>query len=343
MAGIAVAGAGLIGTRHLGALRLAGLEIHSVIDPAPGASDIARRYGVPHHASLEAGLEARPAGVVLATPNAHHPEGAMSCISAGVPVLIEKPIATTLAAARRIVAAGQAAGVPVLTGHHRRHLPVVQAARARIGEGALGRIVAAHGMFWIAKPDAYFETPWRRSPGAGPTFMNLIHDIDLMRYLLGDVQGVQAVMSNAVRGNPIEDACGALLTFESGAICTLQASDAIVAPWSFELTARDNETYPPTSENALWIGGTHGALALPQGEEWDDGGSRDWWKPIRRTTLLRGTEDPLVAQMRNFDAVIRGACDPVCSGRDGMESLAVLLAIRTSAASGARVVPGEES
>lgn len=339
MTGIAVAGAGLIGTRHLAALRMAGLAIHSVIDPDEEARDLATTYGVPHYTALAEALDAGPAGVVLATPNTHHREGALACIASGVPVLVEKPIATDLADARAIVDAGESAGVAVLTGHHRRHLAIASIARERIERGALGRIVAAHSMFWISKPDSYFETPWRRSEGAGPTFMNLIHDIDLLRYLIGDVDSVQAVQSNAVRGHPIEDACAALLTFSNGAICTLQASDAVVAPWSFELTARDNPAYPPTSENAMWIGGTHGSLALPQGEEWSDGGRRDWWEPISRTTVLRGAVDPLVAQMRNFAAVIAGEEAPVCSGRDGMESLAVLLAIRASAATGARTAP----
>jgi predicted dehydrogenase len=339
MTAIAVAGAGLIGKRHLQALRLAGIPVHSVIDPDPAAAGIARSLGVPHHASLADGLASTPDGVVLATPNALHLKGGLACIEAGVPVLIEKPITTELEAARQLVEAAAVAGVPVLTGHHRRHLPVVKAAKERIESGALGQLVAAHAMFWLAKPDPYFETAWRRAAGAGPLLVNLIHDIDLLRHLLGEVTMVQAVASNRVRGNPVEDACAAVLTFASGVLCTLQVSDAIVAPWSFELTAHDNPAYPPTDQNALWIGGTLGSLALPRGEEWSDGGKRDWWQPIQRTTLLRGGDDPLVAQLRNFAAVIRGEAEPVCSGREGMRSLAVVLAVKAAAATGQSVAP----
>ena len=263
----------------------------------------------------------------------------MACIAAGVPVLIEKPITTALDEAIRINDAADAAGVPVLTGHHRRHLPVSRAAKERIDSGALGTLVAAHAMFWLAKPDHYFETAWRRSTAAGPVFVNLIHDIDLLRYLLGEVASVQAVQTCRVRGRDNEDACAAVLTFASGLLCTVQAADAIVAPWSFEFTAHDNPAYPPTDQNALWIGGTLASLALPRGEEWSDGGRRDWWQPIARTTLLRGGDDPLVAQLRNFAAVIRGNEAPVCSGREGMKSLAAVLAIKQAAASGAKVAP----
>ena len=146
-------------------------------------------------------------------------------------------------------------------------MPVVAAARSRIAAGALGRIVAVHGMFWLAKPDSYFETPWRRQPGAGPLYMNLIHDIDLMRHLVGEIATVRAVAANHVRGHPVEDAAAVLVTFENGALGTFSVSDAVVAPWSWELTAGDNPAYPPTAETAYWIGGTEASLALPQGEE----------------------------------------------------------------------------
>jgi len=340
MSGIAVAGVGLIGRRHLAAIRQAGLQIHSVVDPAPHAADIARKLGVAHFGNLQDALAAGPDGVIIATPNQVHGDGALACIAASTPVLIEKPITTDLDVAIRIVEAAESAGVPVLVGHHRRHLPVVRVAKDRIDAGALGTLVAAHAMFWLAKPDRYFDAGWHREKGAGPTFLNLIHDIDLLRYLLGDVAAVRAVEMNRIRGNPVEDACAAIITFESGVIGTVNVSDAIVAPWSFELTAHDNPAYPPTDQNALWIGGTLGSLALPRGEEWSDGGKRDWWQPIHRTSLPRGAADPLVAQIENFDAVMAGKSAPLCSGREGMKSLATLIAIKTAALTGETVVPG---
>ncbi|MEZ5731776.1 MAG: Gfo/Idh/MocA family oxidoreductase [Paracoccaceae bacterium] len=339
MSGIAVAGAGLVGKRHLAAIRQAGLTIHSIIDPAPHTVAIAETLGVRHYNDLRDALADKPDGVVLATPNTLHTEGALTCIAEKVPVLIEKPITTDLDGAMRIVEAAETAGIPVLVGHHRRHLPVVSAAKARVDAGALGTLVAAHAMFWLAKPDSYFETDWHRAEGAGPTFLNLIHDIDLLRYLLGEIMTVRAVETNQIRGNPVEDACAALVTFENGVICTIQISDVIVAPWSFEFSAHDNPAYPPTDQNALWIGGTLASLALPRGEEWSDGGKRDWWQPIHRTTLLRAAADPLIAQMQNFDAVIKREAEPICPASEGMKSLAALVAIKTAARTGEIVVP----
>ncbi|WP_375167835.1 Gfo/Idh/MocA family oxidoreductase [Bradyrhizobium sp. CCGB01] len=93
----------------------------------------------------------------------------------------------------------------MLTGHHRRHNPMIQRAKAEIDSGRLGPIVSVHGMFWLIKPDEYFDVAWRREKGAGPVFLNLIHDVDLLRYLCGDIVAVQAAQSNRLRGNAVEE------------------------------------------------------------------------------------------------------------------------------------------
>lgn len=97
------------------------------------------------------------------------------------------------------------AGVPLMTGHHRRHNPLVQAVKQAIDGGRLGQVVSLHGTCWFYKPDSYFDIPWRREKGAGPVFLNLIHDVDLFRYLCSDVIEVQAIESNALRGNAVEE------------------------------------------------------------------------------------------------------------------------------------------
>ncbi|HRE21316.1 MAG TPA: Gfo/Idh/MocA family oxidoreductase, partial [Rhabdaerophilum sp.] len=133
-----------------------------------------------------------------------------------------------------LVAAAEAASVPLAVGHHRRHNPMIQHARRIIAEGQLGRIVAVHSFFWLMKPDDYFDVPWRREAGAGPVLINLSHDIDLMRYLGGEVAAVQAMDSHEVRGNAAEESCVITLRFENGALGTITLSDTAVAPWSWE-------------------------------------------------------------------------------------------------------------
>jgi predicted dehydrogenase len=336
---IAVAGAGLIGRRHVEAIRAAsGAALAAIVDPAPEAEALARNEGVAWFATLEAMMAARAAeAVVLATPNQLHVEQGLACVAAGLPVLVEKPIATDAAGGERLAAAAEAAGVPLLVGHHRRHNPLVQRAREAIEAGAIGRIVSVAAMTWFFKPDDYFEPEWRRRPGAGPVFLNLIHDVDLMQFLCGPVATVHALDSNAVRGHGVEDTAVVALGFESGALGTINASDAVAAPWSWELTARENPAYPPTGQACYWIGGTEGSLEMPGMRLWRYRGERSWWQPIDATQLAFGFDDPLVRQIAHFAAVARGEAAPLVSGRDGLRALRTVEAIKRSAASGGPV------
>src|SRR6185312_11380738 len=114
--------------------------------PAAAGAELADAYQVSHYRSLAELFEAdKPDGVILATPNQLHVEGALECVDAGVPVIVEKPIADSVAGAQRVVEAGEAAGVPVLTGHHRNYSPIMAKAREIVRGGQLGRVVAVVG------------------------------------------------------------------------------------------------------------------------------------------------------------------------------------------------------
>lgn len=336
---IAVAGAGLIGRKHLAALRQAeGVTPAAVIDPAPGAQDMAQGLGLPWFADLSHLPRDMAEGVILATPNRLHVAGALACLGAGLPVLVEKPLADDLQGARRIVAAADAAGLPVLTGHHRRHNPLIARAKALIEAGGIGVPVSVQGMFWVEKPAEYFAADWRRAEGAGPILLNLIHDIDLMRHLVGEVSAVQAVTTHALRGNAVEDAAVILLEFAGGALGTMNVADCIPAPWSWELTAAENPDYPATGQTCYVIGGTRGALDLPALRLWRHDGARGWWDPIAATTLPHPQADPLVRQAEHFGRVIRGQEAPIVSGHEGMRTLAVTMAIKDAARTRSRIV-----
>ncbi|WP_375589839.1 Gfo/Idh/MocA family oxidoreductase [Hoeflea alexandrii] len=337
---IAVAGAGLIGRRHIAAIAATpGVELHSIIDPSDAGRDQADHIGASWHGSLSGALERdRPDGIVLATPNQVHVENALECVAAGVPALIEKPLATDLEAGHDLVVAGENAGVALLVGHHRRHNPLIAAARKQISDGLLGALVAVHGMFWLMKPDDYFDTEWRRQPGGGPIFLNLIHDIDLLRHLIGEIVSVQALASSAVRGNAVEETAALVLRFDNGVLGTFSLSDTIVSPWSWELTASENPAYPPTGQSCYFIGGTHGSMELPNARVWTNQGKRSWWEPISATHHPVSQDDPLVRQIAQFARVIRGEEPPLVPAREGLRTLQVINAVQQSARSGQTVV-----
>ncbi|WP_099825418.1 Gfo/Idh/MocA family protein [Oceaniglobus indicus] len=336
---IAVAGLGVIGLRHAAALMGADdVTLAAIVDPCDAAGVTAARHRVPHYRTLGDLIAAADCdGVILATPNALHVEQALRCIAAGLPCLVEKPLAIDIAGAEAVVAAAETAGVAVAVGHHRRHNPRITTAKAAIDAGSLGRITAVQGAVWLFKPDPYFDIPWRRAPGAGPIYMNLIHDIDVLRHLVGDIAAVHAMTDGTVRGHGIEETAAILLRFANGALGTLSVSDTVVAPLSWELTARENPAYPATGESCTWIAGTHGALSLPDAVLWHQPHERSWMKPIATSRPVTDLDDPLVRQVRQFAAVIRGEAEPLVSAADGLANQRVIEAVHASAASGQTV------
>ena len=345
MVGIAIIGAGVIGRRHAAAIGASDVaRVHAVVDPSPAAADWAATAGYDLFPTLDALLDAgRPDGVIIATPNALHATGAQAAIAAGLPVLVEKPLTDDVATARALVTAAEAAGVPLAVGHHRRHNPLIAEARARIAAGEIGRITAVQASFWLAKPDSYFAVDWRRQKGAGPVLTNLIHDIDLLRHLCGEITEVRALFSDAGRdGHAVEDTAAILMRFAGGTLGTASVSDTVVAPWSWEMTAGENPAYPATDQSCYLIGGSLGSLALPGLTLWHDGGRRDWGAPISATRLPHGREDPLILQIRQFVRVIRGEEPPLVPGHEGLATLSVIEAIQRSAAAEGRPIRPQE-
>jgi predicted dehydrogenase len=234
---IALVGAGIMGRQHLHHLKgLDSAVLCAVADPAPQSAGFAAQCGVEWFADTAQMLAAaKPDGVIIANPNTLHVSTALTCLAAGVPVLLEKPVGVDLAEVRTLVAASRDSGVPVLVGHHRRHNPLIVRAHELVHSGALGRLSTVTALWQLQKPESYFDIPWRREAGAGMLLTNLIHDLDLLRHLCGEVRQVQAITSNAVRGYGNEDCAAILLQFENGALGTLTGSDAVAAPWSWEL------------------------------------------------------------------------------------------------------------
>ena len=134
-------------------------------------------------------------------------------------MLVEKPIAHTLEDAERIIACAVAAGVEVLVGHHRRHNPLIEQTRRLIQQGALGKLIGVSVLWTIRKPDEYFvprETIWRtKRPNGGPALINLIHDIDSLRFICGEITQVYAQCSSSIRDFAVEDTLNASLNSDS--------------------------------------------------------------------------------------------------------------------------------
>jgi predicted dehydrogenase len=340
---IAVAGAGYIGRAHMAvAQQSSTCSLSAIVDPSPAAQAIATQTGVPLYRTLDELLERdRPDGVILATPNQLHVEHALTCLAAGVPTLLEKPIASTVDEAESLVAEAERCGVPLLIGHHRAHSPIMARAKQLIDEGRLGKLVAVMGSAVFFKPDEYYaDAPWRREPGGGPILLNMIHEVHNLRMLCGDIVAVQAFSSHATRGFPVEDTVAINLRFASGALGSFMLSDTAASARSWEQTSQENKAYPSyPDEDCYVIAGTFGSLAVPtmRLKTYGKAEDRSWWKPFAVGVAEMTRDDPLKLQLEHFVRVIRQEVKPLVSARDGLQNLRITEAIVEAANAGSVV------
>lgn len=154
--------------------------------------------------------------------------------------------------------------MPALVGQHRRHNPFVLKAKELIDAGALGQLAVSSSHYMICKNDEYFDVEWRRKKGAGPIVVNLVHDVGLMRFLLGEPVVDQGMQSSTARHFETEDSAVVNVRFANGALASMTISDATAAPYNWEATSREDPQYRPFYTDTILIGGTKGTLPLPR-------------------------------------------------------------------------------
>ena len=330
---LAVVGAGVIGRKHIELIKANALTaLVAIVDPSAHAATLADAHATRWFADIESMFDAtRPDGVILATPNGLHASGALAAIRRGIPVLIEKPIAASMDDASLIARASETEGVPILVGHHRRHNPIIRAARDCVKSGRLGRLTAIAGMTLFYKPDEYYEPEWRRSSEAGPVLINLVHGIDDLRFICGEIESVQAMTSHSVRNYDTEDTAAVIMRFENGALGTFTLSDTTVAPWSWELTSGENPDYPRSNVGCYLIGGTEGSMSLPDLRLWSHSGKKGWNNELTVDSIDIVASDSLAEQLAHFTRMVRKVEKPICDARDAMKTLATIDAIHRAA------------
>lgn len=337
---IAVVGAGTIGQAHMDAAQASpSCLLSAVVDPSPAAIAVAAKAGVFLYASIDELLARdRPDALILATPNQLHVPQALQCIAASLPVLLEKPIATTVAEGERLVRQVEAMGAKVLIGHHRAHSPIMAKAKEVVDSGKLGKLVAVMGSATFFKPEQYFlDGPWRRELGAGPILLNMIHEVHNLRMLCGDIVAVQAFSSNATRGFAVEDTVAINLRFSNGMLGAFLLSDTAACPRSWEQTSQENKAYATYSdEDCYVITGTNGTLSVPtmRLKTYPRPEDSSWWKEFEVGVVGMVRDDPLQRQLEHFGAVVRGEAEPLVSARDGLLNLRITEAIAMAACTG---------
>jgi predicted dehydrogenase len=303
-----VIGVGHLGRHHARLLAaMPDVELVAVVDSAPGrAAEIAAAYGGDALHDWR-DVRGRVDAVCVAVPTESHAEIAVGCIEAGAAALVEKPIASSMADATRIVDAAARRGVVCATGHSERFNPAVAAALPHIREP---RFVEVHRLG--AFPD--------RSLDVDVIFDLMIHDLDLLLSAVGsEVVGIEAVGVNVLTAKT--DIANARLRFASGCIANLTASrisrDRVrkarffqrASYVSIDFAAREVEVY---------------RLVAGEGRPSIDGGR-----------LPVADDEPLRRELEDFVRAVREGRAPGVTAAAGRDALALATRVAQAMSAGA--------
>ena len=337
---LALIGAGVIGKRHLRAVgAINEIELVAIADPFAAAKQLADDLSVPCFSDNATMLETcKPDGVIVATPTEHHLDPTLQSLDAGAHVLVEKPIMATISEAEKVIDRSNSVQRHVLVGHQRRYYPQVHEAREIISSGKLGKLIAISGQWNMRKHDNYYDPEWRKDWKAGPILTNLIHEIDSLRYICGDIVSIMAESSNIVQGYEKEDVAALLLRFKSGALGSFILSDQTHSPWSWECATGENAAFPKTAQNAIRFMGTEGSLDFPNLTLWNSpDAAAEWRNTLQSTVIEHSLEDAYILQLKHFCKVITGDEPPRITASDATESLRATVGVFDAARQGTRL------
>jgi UDP-N-acetyl-2-amino-2-deoxyglucuronate dehydrogenase len=334
----ALVGCGRISRSHFDSLahHREKAELVAVCDTDPSALEAAvsqtqtRARGFESMAALLEGSDADV--VVLATPSGLHGAQAIQAAEAGRHVITEKPMATRWEDGKRMVQACDRAGVRLFVVKQNRQNATLQLLKGALGKGRFGRLYMVNvNVFW-SRPQSYYDSArWRGTwEFDGGAFMNQAsHYVDLLDWLAGPVESVQAYTATLARNIEVEDTGVVSIKWRSGALGSMSVTML---------------TYPQNLEGSITIIGEKGTVrvggvAANEIQHWDfetpEAGDE---------TVKRANYNPVSvygfghrAYYENAIRVLRGEAAPDTDGREGLRSLELLIAIYLSARDGRRV------
>ena len=333
---IALFGIGTIGKRHLLAIdKIDNVKLVGIIDVSKEAKVFCSNKNIPFYNNLNnLKKHHKIDGVVISTPTILHYDNALEVLNFGLDVLIEKPISASISEAKKIEQVAKDKNCKVLVGHQRRFYPLVLETKKIISENRIGQIIGISGLWALKKDNDYFEPEWRKTISAGPTITNLIHDIDYLRFIFGEIHSVSSFSSNMVNNFEKEDVVSANLKFKNGIIGNFLITDSGSSPWSWETSIGENIHLPKYNVNNLKVIGTKGSLEFPNLKLWEyknKNNLNNWKDEIVQTTIYTPDIDPYISQINHFKKVIDREVEPITNAKDAEQTLKVALSILESA------------
>jgi len=269
---------------------------------------------------------------VLSTPSGLHPEQAIECAHAGFHVMTEKPMATRWQDGLRMVRACDEVPVRLFVVKQNRRNATLQLLKSAVEKKRFGRIYMVNiNVFWSRPQEYYDSAAWRGTwEFDGGAFMNQAsHYVDLLDWLIGPIESIQAYTATLARRIEVEDTGVMSIRWRSGALGSMNVTML---------------TYPKNLEGSITILGEKGTVriggvAVNEIQQWqfaepdtDDEKIKD---ASYQTTSVYGFGHPLYYD--NVIKVLRGEAEPETDGREGLKSLETLIATYLSARDGKRI------
>jgi UDP-N-acetyl-2-amino-2-deoxyglucuronate dehydrogenase len=333
---IAVLGCGRIAQNHFGAIEQHSerLELVAVCDNNPATLRThVRTLQVPGFTVLNEMLDQVKLDLVaICTPSGLHSEQTVTLAQRGVHVMTEKPMATRWRDGLRMVRACDKAGVHLFVVKQNRRNATLQLLKRAAEQKRFGRIyTVAINVFWSRPQEYYDSSKWRGTwEFDGGAIMNQAsHYVDLLDWIIGPVESVTAYTATLARNIEVEDTGVAALSWRNGALGTINVSML---------------TYPKNYEGSITILGEKGTVrvggvAVNHIERWEFAEplpeDEDIAQASYATTSVYGFGHPLYYD--NVINTLRGETEPETSGREGLRSLELLIAMYLSARDGKRV------
>jgi UDP-N-acetylglucosamine 3-dehydrogenase len=324
---VAVLGAGLMGRRHGHAYRgIPGVELVGFVDRDPAAAGrIAAEFAVPCHAEWQPLLDGEPPDAIsICLPDNLHRDASLAALSRGVAVLLEKPMATSVAEAEEIAAAGRER--LLLVGHNLRFDARYQQARRQFAAGRIGGLV-----HMTARRNSAIGASARYAASTGLVWHVGVHDIDLVQWIAGrPIREVTARgVSRRLASEGHYDSVLVLALLDDGTPVTMEMCWVLPGHFGSGL------------DSALQIMGTEGRITVhgfDQGLEIADGATVQHPDTMRWAELDDGSAGGVLAEeIRHFVRCVREGAAPAVALDDALSAVRVAAAIQRSLAGGATV------
>ena len=280
----------------------------------------AKKYNCRAARSYEEILEDKNIEAVInTTPNSVHRETTIAAAKVGKHTFLDKPIANTIGDARALTEACRKAKVVLALGYQRRRESHFRWMKDEIAAGSFGRLVNAEANISRDRVGKIDLSSWRYTAEGMPGGVMLqigIHYTDVLEYLIGPIKAVSGRFVRLVLPGDNPDVASLVLEHENGALSTLNASYASASEYYLmNIYGKEASAYYDMHQ---------GLRFLKRGSTTSEA------VPMRKN-------DPIVEELEEFAAAVRGEAEPEMDGERGTASLAVLLAGIKSASEGRRV------